>query len=128
MSCGQGTAARACLSERLPFLGFTLSEVHSKKLELQLTDFIVSEMQREGSTHYRPEAVQQVDTEEAEGKPVPKPKPKGVSKPKPKNQGKNKKETDGATGEEEEAGKPPNKKPRTETGEENPSDPESLPW
>ena len=35
-----------------------LSEHHAKRLEVQLTQFIVDEMQREGSSHYRPEAAQ----------------------------------------------------------------------
>lgn len=31
LSCGQGSAARACLLERLPYFGFVLSEAHGKK-------------------------------------------------------------------------------------------------
>ena len=64
---GQGVA------ERLPYFGLTLSETHGRKLELQLTDYIVAEMKREGSTFFRPEACPNpAEAEESEKKPVPK--------------------------------------------------------
>ena len=78
---GQGTAAKACLAERLPYFGLTLSETHGRKLELQLTDYIVAEMKREGSTFFRPEACQNpAEAEESEKKPVPKSKGSKKSK------------------------------------------------
>ena len=73
MAAGQGSAARACLLERVPYFGFVLGEQHGKKLEMQLTDFLLEEMRREGSTHYRPEAAKAPETadepEEKTGKP-----------------------------------------------------------
>lgn len=130
MSCGQGTSARACLTERLPFLGFTLSEAHAKKLELQLTDFIVSEMKREGSTHYRPEAVQQVELGEATEEETPTVKAKGKAKGKAKSGSKKhkKEEKEGAGEADEETSKPPKKKLKTDAEEAEVSDAESLPW
>ena len=38
-------------------MGLTLSESHSTKLEMSLTNFVVTQMQTEGSTFYRAEAV-----------------------------------------------------------------------
>ena len=55
---GQGCAAKACLLERVPYYGFVLSEQHGKKLELLLTEFVLAQMKIEGSSHFRPEAVQ----------------------------------------------------------------------
>ena len=76
LSAGQGAAARAALLERVPYFALTHSEVHSKKLEVQLTDFIVSEMKKEGSTHYRPEACQEPAEAGQESLAVPKGKAK----------------------------------------------------
>ena len=64
---GQGTSAKAALLERIPFQGFVLSEGHCRKLEIQLTEFLLAQMKQEGSSHYRPEAVQC-----SEGTPTPK--------------------------------------------------------
>eukprot|EP00435_Cladocopium_sp_Y103_P014446 s3581_g3.t1 len=59
LAAGQGCAAKACLMERVPYFGFVLSEQHGKKLELLLTEFLLAQMKVEGSSHYRPEAVQE---------------------------------------------------------------------
>ena len=129
LSSGQGTAARACLLERVPYFGVCLSESHCKKLEVQLTDFVVTEMKKEGSTHYRPEACQDPGIEES-SEAEPKAKAKGKAKPKPKAgqadaQGKKNKKTD-----EEDAGEGQAKKKHTKTEDEQEaaSDAESLPW
>ena len=116
MAAGQGSAARACLLERVPYFGFVLGEQHGKKLEMQLTDFLLEEMRREGSTHYRPEAAKAPETadepEEKTGKPEKKrekPTTKSEVEPK-KKKSKTKAEkepqetpADGEEGEEEEA-------------------------
>ena len=53
LSCSQGELAKACVAERIPFAGLTLSETHSTKLEVILTEFVLTLMQTEGSTYYR---------------------------------------------------------------------------
>ena len=89
------------MAERVPYHGLTLSECHSGKLEMILTNFVVTQMQTEGSTFYRAEAVTAVGQVEviptnvpvttavrtnarrlrpkskntAKGKPQPKPRP-----------------------------------------------------
>eukprot|EP00435_Cladocopium_sp_Y103_P020629 s1684_g5.t1 len=129
LSVGEGTAARACLLERIPYCGFTLSEAHSKKIEVQLTDFIVSEFKKEGSTHYRPEACQSPGVDTAETDPKPKKKSKAKAKPKAEPadsqaQGKKNKKT-----EEDDEGEPqPKKKTKKTDEEEAASEAESLPW
>eukprot|EP00435_Cladocopium_sp_Y103_P050067 s89_g15.t1 len=132
LAAGQGTACKACLAERLPYFGLTLTETHSKKLELQLTDFVVAEMKREGSTFFRPEACQN-PAEEEEKKPPPKSKgskrTKADESANPNPPKKNKKEEAGETagGDEE---KPSKKKKKTEKADEEDegSEGESLPW
>ena len=81
------------MAERVPYHGLTLSECHSGKLEMILTNFVVTQMQTEGSTFYRAEAVTAVGTSgsdsnkrssddcgqdqrpKAKAKPQPKPRP-----------------------------------------------------
>ena len=126
LSVGQGCSARACLLERVPFVGFTLSEQHSKRLEVQLTDFIVAEMKREGSTHYRPEACNSGDGEgNSEEKPKPKPKPNSNKGGKPNKNKPAEKEEEG-----EEVPEPPQKKTKTGDAAEADDDEENetLPW
>lgn len=65
LAAGEGTAAKACLLERQAYFGFGLSESHCKKLEMNLTSFILAEMGREGSTHFRPEFLQEPEGDEA---------------------------------------------------------------
>ena len=66
LAAGQGNFAKAALLERIPYFAFTLTEAHSKKLEVILTQFLVDEMKREGSSHFRPEALQEPGTGEAD--------------------------------------------------------------
>eukprot|EP00435_Cladocopium_sp_Y103_P040722 s2841_g11.t1 len=118
LSCGQGFAARACLLERLPYFGFVLSEAHGKKIEMQLTDFVLTEMRNEGSSHYRPEACQEPSAETGSESAQPKKQksetaPKGEPKPKkPRKTSKKEDETEevpaeaAAAGEEEEKNSP----------------------
>ena len=107
MSAGQGSAARAALLERVPYFGFVLGEQHGKKLEMQLTDFLLEEMRREGSSHYRPEAAKAPRTaDETEAKSAKPEKPK-----------KREKET---TGNEKEETKP--KKPKKTKVEKEPKE------
>eukprot|EP00435_Cladocopium_sp_Y103_P027001 s4446_g6.t1 len=90
LAAGQGNAAKGCLMERLPYVGFVLSEAHARKLEVLLTDFIVQQMKVEGSAHYRPEACAQPGAEEQGTNEEPKPKGKknknsgSDAEPKPK--------------------------------------------
>lgn len=115
MAAGQGSAVRACLLERVPCFSFVLGEQHGKKLEMQLTDFLLEEMRREGSSHYRPEAAKApqtaAETEEKSAKPE-KPKKREISanekeakppkKPKQTKPEKEPKETPAVEGEGEE--------------------------
>ena len=124
LAAGQGCAARACLTERLPYFGFVLSETHARRLEVQLTEFILGEMRNEGSKHYRPEAVQSpegaTETGQESGEPAKgtKNKPKGDSKGQPKTKKPRKPKTteDGQEENQEEEGQ----------GEEQENSP--LPW
>ncbi len=127
LSVGQGCSARAALLERVPFVGFALTEQHSKRLEVQLTDFVVAEMKREGSTHYRPEACNsgEVDGNSEEG---PQPKPKPAAKNNSKNKGKPPKNKNEKEEEGEEAPEPPQKKPKTEEAADDDEENETLPW
>ena len=72
LAAGAGNFAKAALLERVPYYAFTLTECHSKKLEVILTQFLVDEMRREGSTHFRPEAVQDQERQEADSVELPK--------------------------------------------------------
>ena len=87
LACGQGESAKACLLERKAFFGVTLSEAHSKRLEVALTTFLLEEFTKEGSTYYRAEAVgvaaasAQTNSTHAEAKPMVK-KPKRNDKKK----------------------------------------------
>eukprot|EP00438_Fugacium_kawagutii_P016988 Skav202424 [mRNA] locus=scaffold1370:406032:406643:- [translate_table: standard] len=75
LAVGQGNFARACLLERVPYYAFSLTELHAKKVEMNLTQWMLSELKKEGGTHYRPEAVEDAEEAETEKKPaVPKPK------------------------------------------------------
>ena len=81
LSVGQASLAKASVLERTPYWGLALSERHARKVEVVLTDFVLSEMKKEGSSHYRPECVAEPRTEETKT-PTPKPAPKKRSKPK----------------------------------------------
>ena len=89
MAGGQAESAKACLLERKAFVGVTLSEAHSKRIEILLTNYLTDEFQREGSTFYRPESVGVLGNSENEQKLLTvDPKPKKGSK-------RGKKKTDG---------------------------------
>ena len=98
LSAGQGQAAAACLQLRLCCVAFCLTEAHAQALEKRLTDHVLTAMQDEGSTFYRPEMAQKketTETEEPEDNPRPRgnPKSSGKAAPKPKsNKNKKKKE------------------------------------
>ena len=111
LAAGAGNFAKAALLERVPYYAFTLTECHSKKLEVILTQFLVDEMRKEGSTHFRPEAVQDQERQEADS--VPKKRTKGgkkdegsevVPKKKAKAKAKNKKDDDDDEEKKEEQG------------------------
>jgi len=115
LSAGQGSAARAALLERVPYFGFVLGEQHGKKLEMQLTDFVLEEMRREGSSHYRPEAAKSPQTaDETEANQ----KTKSGKPEKPK---KREKESTGNEKEETKPKKPKKTKPEKETKDETPA-------
>ena len=63
LSPGQGEFLKACLSARTKCFALCGTEAHSKHLELLLTDWVLSELSREGSTFFRPEAVPKEDPE-----------------------------------------------------------------
>ena len=102
LAVGQASAAKACLLERVPFYGFVLSEQHGKKVEMELTEFLLCEMRKEGSSHYRPEAVQEAEEsaetakggqknkrEESETEKQPKKKPRKKKTPEGDEEGEN---------------------------------------
>lgn len=132
MAAGEGTAAKACLLERQPYFGFGLSECHCKKLEMNLTNFILAEMGREGSTHFRPEFLQEPEGDEA------KDAGSNVEKKKRKKEGKDKeKKTKSGAGGNEKAEateeKPPKKPKKSKQNEqmeeeEAAASEESMPW
>ena len=55
-SVGTGQAAKAALLQRLPFLGFALTESHVASLQDHLIDFIQEQFTDESSPLYRPKA------------------------------------------------------------------------
>lgn len=126
--------AKACLQERIPYWGLALSELHCRKTEVVLTDFILSEMRREGSSHYRPECVLEPGTDGAtDGNgTVPKAKPQPKKKPKTRNT--DQADTADTTAVEGEGQEPAPKKPRKtkkdkkEDEDDEKSDASSLPW
>jgi hypothetical protein len=59
LSTSQGELAKACVAERVSYLGLTLSDSHSTQVEMILTNFVVTLMQTEGSTFYRSDTVAQ---------------------------------------------------------------------
>lgn len=101
LAAGQGIGAKAALLERVPYVGFVLGEVHARRLEMMLTEFIFEQMKEEGSVHYRPEACGCDDSQDAGGrgskrtgeedptetKPPKKPKKQTKPKPAPKSEG-----------------------------------------
>lgn len=95
LAAGQGIGAKAALLERVPYVGLVLGEVHARRLEMMLTEFIFEQMKEEGSVHYRPEACGCDEDQETGGRgskrtvdeqPTEKPpkKPKKGAQPKPK--------------------------------------------
>jgi hypothetical protein len=130
LSVDQASLAKACVLERTPYWGLALSERHAWKVEVVLTDFVLSEMKKEGSSHYRPECVAEPRTEETKA-PTPKPGPK--KRPKTPKTGQQAGASEG-TGEGE-GEEPAPKKPRKTTKDKNEdegggekSDASSLPW
>ena len=57
VSPGQGEFLKASLASRTKAIAICGTEVHGSRLELLLTEYILSELSREGSTFYRPESV-----------------------------------------------------------------------
>ena len=112
------------------------TESHCARLELLLTDFVLSELSREGSTFYRPDAMSkdEEDTHEGKGgagtKAVPKKGPKKKAgqgeelEPKPKKSKKPKKREADEKDEEaaEEIKQPKAKKPKKEAKDEDEED------
>ena len=48
LSVGQASLAKASVLERTPYWGLALSERHARKVEVVLTDFVLSEMKKRG--------------------------------------------------------------------------------
>ena len=109
LSCGQGSPLFCVRSLSSPW----------EKMEMMLTEFVLTEMRREGSSHYRPEAAQEPPAEMVKDGTQPKKQksdtaPKGEPKPKkPRKTSKKEDETEevpvdaGAGGEEDEGKKIP---------------------
>lgn len=114
LSPAQGEFLKACLAARTKCLAVVHTESHAKHLELLCTDFVLSELSREGSTFFRPEAAAKEDdeveseAEKASKKPKKEKKEKSKEKESEKKPPKRKGEEDGA-----EEKKPP-KKPKQE--------------
>ena len=95
LSTCQGELAKACVAERISYLGLTLSDAHSSQVEMLLTNFVVSQMQTPGSTYYRSEAVDQGNQQQDQAAKGGKRKNKNNTeeeRPKAKAKAKNKKE------------------------------------
>ena len=94
LSTCQGELAKACVAERISYLGLTLSDAHSSQVEMLLTNFVVSQMQTPGSTYYRSEAVDQGNQPHDQAAKGGKRKNKNTEeeRPKAKAKAKNKKE------------------------------------
>lgn len=78
------------MSERISYLGLTLSDAHSSQLEMILTNFVVTQMQTEGSTYYRSEAAAQGNQKVGPKGPKRKNESTKEERPKAKAKGKNK--------------------------------------
>ena len=114
VSPGQGEFLKGCLALRTKAVAIAGTDAHCSHLELLLTDYILSELSREGSTFYRPEAVPKEEGEEATEATEATPKAKGKAKAKadPKAAGKKRPKKPKQEDEEEEEEPAPKKKPR----------------
>eukprot|EP00438_Fugacium_kawagutii_P024673 Skav230600 [mRNA] locus=scaffold168:96734:100132:- [translate_table: standard] len=63
-SPGQGELLKAALTSRTKAVAICGTESHAARLELLLTDFVLGELTREGSTFYRPDSVSKDGDEE----------------------------------------------------------------
>lgn len=134
LSPAQGEFLKACLSARTKCFALCGTEAHSKHLELLLTDWVLAELSREGSTFFRPEAVPKEDPEKDDEEGPEKKKPKKGAEKDQKNAAKpdrkRKPEADGEAQEEKtkaekkvkkekkgEDGKPPKKTKKTKKEE-----------
>ena len=79
VSPGQGEFLKAALSTRTKAVAICGTESHCARLELLLTEYLLGELSREGSTFYRPESVSKDDTVEVPNKAEPKKKSKKVT-------------------------------------------------
>ena len=119
VSPGQGEFLKGCLASRTKAVAVCGTELHGTRLELLLTDYILGELSREGSTFYRPEL-----KDETEAGPKKKPKseakPKAVDKKRPR---KSKKDEEDADDDEfAEVKKPKTKKPKKNVKQEDQED------
>ena len=67
-SPAQGEMLKACLTMRRPCFAICGTECHSKKLEILMTEFVLEEMGRQGSTFYQPDMEKKDDEKDDEGK------------------------------------------------------------
>ena len=113
-------------------MGLCLSEDHSKKLELQLCDFVLQEMKNEGSTHFRPECVSEAADAGSASENKNRPGSGGEPPLKKQKKTKEKKNNEGEDDEAEEPQEPKTKKTKKEKknkgDEEEEESKESLPW
>lgn len=68
LSPAQGEFCKACLASRTKIVAVCGTESHASRLELVLTDHILGELSREGSTYFRPESVAKEGEESKGGK------------------------------------------------------------
>ena len=87
VSPGQGEFLKASLASRTKAIAICGTEVHGSRLELLLTEYILSELSREGSTFYRPESVAKDEDETKKENKIDeagsKKRPKNAAKPNP---------------------------------------------
>ncbi|CAK9048313.1 Uncharacterized protein SCF082_LOCUS26923 [Durusdinium trenchii] len=138
-SPAQGEFLKACLSNRTKAVAICGTESHGACLELLLTDHVLGELSREGSTFFRPDSVSKDDEEDKQGtgpkkeaepkKKQPKRKAGEVEEPQPKKgRGKPKKVEKGEGGEEEEAEEKPKKKNKKDAEEHEDGEESSELW
>ncbi len=114
LSPGQGEFLKACLAARTKSLAVVHTESHAKHLELLCTDFVLSELSREGSTFFRPETAAKDEEEESEAEKSKKTKKEKKAKDSDKKPPKRKQEDEGS-----DEKKPPKKKEKKTKEEEN---------
>ena len=128
VSPGQGEFLKASLASRTKAIAICGTEVHGSRLELLLTEYILSELSREGSTFYRPESVAKDEDETKKENKIDeagsKKRTKNAAKPNPveKKRRKNEENLEETKDEETEVKKTTNKKAKKNKQEDEQQD------